>query len=73
MNLKEEKTFLIDIGWANEYTKYLQGSRFNMDKIDNSNLLKNCEDNSVQIDEDKHFVIIIILDFSKQYLLGSYF
>jgi len=56
MKLKEEKSSMIDIKWANKYTDYLEGCLEEVKRINNSNLKFKSENLNIVLIEDEDYV-----------------
>jgi hypothetical protein len=60
MKMEEEKSSMIDIEWANNYTDYLEGNSEIVNRIDNKNLKLKTENPDLVLIEDEDYVNILI-------------
>jgi hypothetical protein len=68
MKMEEEKSSMIDIEWANNYTDYLEGNSEIVNRIDNKNLKLKTENPDLVLIEDEDYVNILI---NNDLFLGS--
>ena len=59
MKMEEEKSSMIDIEWANNYTDYLEGNSEIVNRIDNKNLKLKTENPDLVLIEDEDYVYIL--------------
>lgn len=71
MSLKEPKDIMVNIVWANQYTKYLKNENVVMMPIDNNQLMLQQQEMDNVLVEDEDYVIIpsIINSFQNNYNL----
>jgi hypothetical protein len=60
MKMEEEKSSMIDIEWANNYTDYLEGNSEIVNRIDNKSLKLKTENPDLVLIEDEDYVNILI-------------
>jgi hypothetical protein len=58
MKMEEEKSSMIDIEWANNYTDYLEGNSEIVNRIDNKKLKLKTENPDLVLIEDEDYVNI---------------